>query len=236
MEHGVARRLTAVQYDLWKPHFVALITSAGLPGIMRIANELIQFDEFNRPKPLPTMDGGDLSETATSYIQMRYVLAKISEITGGKARGDWATAEEIELLSDDDVNFRFQEFARVMGDLAYLLQEAFEVPDSEECMYSELEYTPGNITVDAEGMPMALNALIMIAYIDSQIGREPGGTGMRQRELLEQELIALKSNKSLNLHDLKRLLDDLKQKVVSIQNRDPAIKIQHQHVCTREME
>ena len=45
---------------------------------------------------------------------------------------------------------------------------------------------------------------------------------MRQRELLEQELIALKSNMSLNLHDLKRMLDDLKQKVVSIQNRDPA--------------
>ena len=63
-----------------------------------------------------------------------------------------------------------------MGDLAYLLQEAFEVADSEECMYSELEYTPGNITVDQDGIPLALNALIMIAYIDSQVGREPGGS------------------------------------------------------------
>ena len=70
-------------------------------------------------------------------------------------------------------------------------------------------------------MPHPTQVFIQLSWIDTQVSIDPSGTGMHQREQLEQELLALQDDRTLTLHSFKRQLDDLKQKVVSIQNRDP---------------
>ena len=110
---------------------------------------------------------------------------------------------------------------RFLAEVSYYIDGACEVPDTDECIYRELQEIPGNITVLKSGMPHPVKALLQLSWIEAQVSVNPGGKGMHQREQLEQELLALQEDTTLTLHSYKQLLDDLKQKVISIQNRDP---------------
>ena len=219
LKNGVARRFTSVEYDAWKPSFNSFANSCGFPGLLMVATKIIKFDKHNRLINLPTEDGGDLEDTAHSVQQKRYILKVIADIAGIYI--GMPSSDKIDALPEEDINFHFRGLLRFLAEVSYHVVGACEVSDTDECVYPELSEIPGNITVLKNGMPHPTQAFMQLSWIDTQVSIDPSGTGMHQREQLEQDLLALQEDRTLVLHSFKRLLDDLKQKVVSIQNRDP---------------
>ena len=219
LKNGVARRFTSVEYDAWKLSFNSFVNSCGFPGLLMVATQVIKFDEHNRLINLPTDDGGNLEDTPHSVQQKRYILKAIAD-TAGSYIG-MPNSSGIELLQEDEIDFQVRGLVRFLAEVSYNINNACEVPDTDECVYRELQEIPGNITVLKNGMPHPTKALMQLSWIDTQVSVDPCGTGMHQREQLEQELLSLQEDNTLTLHSFKQLLDDLKQKVVSIQNRDP---------------
>ena len=219
LKNGVARRFTSVEYDAWKPSFSSFVNSCGFPGLLMVATKIIKFDKHNRLINLPTEDGGTLGETPHSFQQKQFVLQTIADIAGSYI--GMPSRSVISTLQEEDINFHFRGLVRFLAEIAYHISSACEVADTDECVYPELQDIQGNITVLENGMPHPLQALMQISWIESQVSVDPCGTGMHQREQLERELLELEKDQTLTLHCFKRLLDKLKQKVVSIQNRDP---------------
>ena len=181
-----------------------------------VATQVIKFDEHNRLINLPTEDGGSLEDTPHSTHQKRYILKAISDVAGPYI--GMPSSAAIEVLQEEHINFQFRGLIRFLAEVSYHLDGACEVPNTDEFIYRELQEIPGNITVLTNGMPHPTKALLQLSWIEHQVAANPGGKGMHQREQLEKDLLSLQEDDRLTLHSFKQLLDNLKQKVISIQH------------------
>ena len=211
------RKLVTAEFNNWLPSFNTWTNTAGLPGLMKIARQVVRFDQHNLLIP-PATGLPNLNMISESDDLKRYVLQVVSDSAGGRL--EMMSKDELAHAPATEICSMFRGLEQVLADVAYHLLVACET-DTNECLYPELLDIPGNITVLDNGNSHPLGALIMLSWIDSQISVDPSGSGMQQREELEKDLLKLKNDQTITLHGLMKHLDSVKQRVLAIIARDP---------------
>jgi hypothetical protein len=150
---------------------------------------------------------------------MKFTLKTVSEFAG--TRLSMKTPAQIKLMSTADIQFQYRGLCTALADVSWSIMHACKVTDTEENIYSELREVEGNITMLENGIPHPLGAFIMVSWIDKQMSVDPSGSGMYQREQMEQHLLRLQEDPSVTLHDLRKHADETKQRVIAIASRDP---------------
>ena len=107
-----------------------------------------------------------------------------------------------------------------------------EDDNTGECMYPGTFLVKDSTTIPPEEHPHSLSLLLILTYIEAQVGMDATDTRMHQRKLFKkkkkrgekgaEELKTLKIQDPLTIFNFKRQLDELKQKAVSTHNRDQA--------------